>query len=330
MFETKRSLEEAILALRYPKIAIEYVKGLNKYYKYLHHCNKKIEKYQEIKENLGVANKDKLKLLSPKKLEDSGKELSFNIRRFVEFYEGFLKVNDSIKPVMLYYGMQYLFSSISRSFLKFDNIAPHHGITVQKGSLKEGNPETITIKEHGHFSRTVDTFYILDAASNIFSLDEETGISYHETVFSYVEDDHTIDKNSESIRVFKEGFSNLKYSNKPKITMKDLIRYVNAFEYVTNRPGGDQTNKTNLVLLDYLILGITCNASRYHPEIWVEMNKIDSDYKFFMDKSQNRIENEWIPRIIGEYLFPIASTPYLKETELSTILDKRFTPVVIG
>ncbi len=95
------------------------------------------ENYQKIKVQLGVGNRDQLKLLSPSNLKSSSMELSFNIRRFLEFYKGFQNVDDSIKPVMLYYGMQYLFSSVSKPFLKFDKPAPHHGIMVQKGGYKK-------------------------------------------------------------------------------------------------------------------------------------------------------------------------------------------------
>ena len=86
MFEIKRPLEEAILALRYPKIAIEYVKGLNKYHKYRAHdlyYKKKIESYQKTKVQLGVGGKDQLKLLPPRNLKSPSRELSFNIRRFL-------------------------------------------------------------------------------------------------------------------------------------------------------------------------------------------------------------------------------------------------------
>ncbi len=319
MLEVERPLEEGTLALRYPKIAIEYAKGMNTYYKShdphdLRHRNK-IEGYQKLKNDLSLSSNDQLVLVGD--LESSGKNLSFNICRFLEFYRGFQNVNDSIQPVMLYFGMQYLFNAISNPVIQFDNRMLNHGIRVSKGRIGGRSLETLIINKHGHFPRTVDTFYIIDFESNIFSLDEGNGIQYAQPV-----DETSKDKYPKSIRVLEEIEDTLKYSSNPSIPLDNLIHFINAFEYIIHS-SSSEINLTNLMLLDYLLLGVACTASRYHPEKWEEMSKMDSDYKFSIDSSQNRIIHEWIPLIITEYLFPIGSHRYLKDTEIISILEKR-------
>lgn len=168
-------IKDSLLALQYPKISLEYIKGMNKFRKYDYgndiYRRKKVSQYIKLKEN-----KDIPTIITSRDFKKASTEISFSILRFTEFYKAYQVASDSIKPVMLYYGMQYLFSSISIPLLKFDNPVLQHGIKVQKGNLQEGNPETIIIKKYGHFPRTVDAFYILDFESNLFSLDSNIGI----------------------------------------------------------------------------------------------------------------------------------------------------------
>lgn len=112
--------------------------------------------------------------------------------------------------------------------------------------------------------------------------------------------------------------TNLKYSEYPKIKFEDLMNFSAAFNHVSRSKIGDirvkYINRTNLVLIDYLILAAACTASRYHPKIWHAITQIDSNYKFYIENSQNRIIDSWIPYIIHQYLFPRDCFGYLSRT----------------
>lgn len=192
-------------------------------------------------------------LSNPKFMNKQANKLSFDISRFTEFLSGYNKVDDNIKPIMLHYGMIYLFDFFTRTWLNYGR-NPGHGIHKLKSSEKEFSVKEyhVEIGTNGIFPRTVDAFYLL-GQSSLFSPDAESGIGYQLGVTG---------------QTISERIKKMKYSRSPKISLNHLI---DIYEKLGKIVGS--VSKSNPILVGYVILHIVSSISRYRAEDWFKVRE---------------------------------------------------------
>jgi len=214
-------------------------------------------------------------LLDSDFIDKHSERLSFDISRFTEFLDGYYRVSDDIKPIMLHYSMIYLLDFFSRTWLKYGR-NPGHGL---KWSKKDGEHFAM-VKDVGSFPRTADAFY-LRYESNVFSADDFGGFGSQrniagETVFA------KIDK--------------LKYTDKPKIRLHDLI---SIYENLRGRANYYPVYNSSPILVGYAILFVVSSISRYDPKGWLKTRE-DIQLKNKMDVLQYDFLYEWTPFILQQ------------------------------
>lgn len=119
-------------------------------------------------------------LSDPKFMNKQTHKLAFDISRFLEFLTGYTRVDDNIKPMMLHYGMIYLFDFFSRTWLKYGRNWGH-GIKLKPNTNEHFTTQLYKLQKSGIFPRAVDAFYFL-GQSSLFSADDDDGIWNDQTV----------------------------------------------------------------------------------------------------------------------------------------------------
>lgn len=212
-------------------------------------------------------------LSSSKFMDMQSNKLSFDISRFVEFLMGYTKVDDDIKPIMLHYGMIYLFDFFSRTWLKYGQNWGH-GMKL----TSKADEHSVKVQKSGIFPRAVDAFYLV-YQSSIFSLDEDIGV--------------VVQQNFEGGAVFGE-IEKKKYSECPEISLTDLI---NVYENLDERASYEQVSESNPILVGYVVLFVMSSISRYNAKDWLKIRE-DRNLKNRLDLLQYDFLYRWTPEIL--------------------------------
>lgn len=143
--ETKRVT--MLLSLKSPKNAKSYLIEKHR------EINCYVDSYEKILNRWKVCPSVKFNNVKPILFADLQKShitskiadtMSFDISRFIDFIEGFAKVADDVKPVMLHYSTMYLLDFFSRTWLKCEPSAGHGLKMIDDGAGT--NPEQIKIQ----------------------------------------------------------------------------------------------------------------------------------------------------------------------------------------
>ena len=213
-------------------------------------------------------------LRNGKFMSTQAEKLSFDISRFVEFLSGYTRVDDDIKPIMLYYAMIYLCDFFSRTWLKY-GINWGHGI---KRLMPYPNDFSVRIDKSGIFPRIVDAFWLLDQPS-LFSPDDEEGIGYQVNVEG---------------RIVSQRIEKMKYSEYPEIKLSHLIDVYERLDKIVG-----SVSLSNPVLAGYVILFIISSISRYRAKDWFEIRQNKHLMNRF-ERLQYDFLYEWTPKILME------------------------------
>ncbi len=268
-----------LLSLKSPKNAKTYLIEKHK------EINCYVDSYERILDRWKVSPSIKFNNVKPVLFSDLQKShitsriadnMSFDISRFIDFIEGYAKVADDVKPVMLHYSTMYLLDFFSRTWLKCEPSAGHGLKMIDNGPRT--NPEQIKIQilKKGFFSRVVDSFYIM-GQSSLFSNDTEMGTQKY---FMITEE-----------KWFPE-FEKKGYLSEPKVSLGELLSI-----YTTLKTDRVRIAMVNKILTGYLILFLISSISRYKARSWFDIrnnrslnNKIELvNYDFI---------SMWIPELI--------------------------------
>ena len=189
-------------------------------------------------------------LSDPKFMRNHSRRLSFDVSRFIEFLNGYNRVDDDLKPIMLHYSMIYLLDFFSRTWLKYTR-NKGHCITMMMLTSENIYEQRVKIEKSGVFPRAVDAFYFLNQSS-IFSVDDDDGISLQH----------------QKLEVPIEKIEKKRYAQSPQIALGYLI---DTYERVCKM--GELVKKSNPILLGYLILFIESSLSRYRAEDWFKIRE---------------------------------------------------------
>jgi len=213
-------------------------------------------------------------LSDPKFMNKQTHKLAFDISRFLEFLAGYTRVDDNIKPMMLHYGMIYLFDFFSRTWLKYGRNWGH-GIKLKPNANEHFTTQLYKLQKSGIFPRAVDAFYFL-GQSSLFSADDDDGIWNDQTVEGLI-----------SGKIEK-----IKYSEYAEINFTQLIGIYEKFRRIERN-----ISKSNPILVGYCILFILSSISRYRAEDWFKIRE-DRDLKHKIDLLQYDFAYEWTPEIL--------------------------------
>lgn len=203
-------------------------------------------------------------------------KLSFDISRFTDFLDGYARVAEDIKPVMLHYAVIYLLDFFSRTYLKYgQNLS--HGVKMMPREGKETVLETkVKILDVGVFPRAVDAFYAT-RQSSLFSNDDITGIGYNFSALIEPANPPRIPK--------------LKYCEKPQVTLGRLLTV-----YRTLNGLKAEVTMANKILTGYLILFLVSSISRYKAKDWFAVRQ-DRDLSNRIELLNFIFVSEWIPEL---------------------------------
>lgn len=264
-----------------------------------------IKKYADLKKSF---SKEIPELLFFNNLSDEDKtelceRLSFKIKRFTEFMRAFSVVDEDIKPIMLYYSINYFLTFLSDSLLRFSWREPHHGL---------GGKTNLTIQKEGAFTRIVDGFFALNKPT-LFSPWKEKGIyAEKRELFGEIEEDINDRIHRESV---EELYNKYEYIKKPKpqLSLSEIIdtRFILYEHWNKSKEtySSDKISYENLILVDYLLLFIAGSIARYNPTEWTKIQSAQDEHyqkiRYHINAAQANILNEWIPYLISEYVLPL-------------------------
>lgn len=262
-----------------------------------------IKKYAELKKSFPKI-KEIPELLIFNKLNDAEKKklcerLSFKIKRFTEFMRAFSAVDEDIRPIMLYYSINYFLTFLSDLLLHFSERIPHHGLS---------GITSLTIQKEGAFARIVDGFFALNKPT-LFSPWKVKGIHASAGLWDEmdIDDDYT-----RHIKAVKNLYNKYDYTQKPKISLIDLINIrVILYKHfkLTTAVSNNQISHENMILIDYLVLFIAGSIARYNPIEWRKIQSASNEeyekIRYHINAAQTNMLNEWIPYLISEHILPL-------------------------
>lgn len=270
-----------------------------------HHRNRdyddEIKKYADLKKPY---SKELPELLIFNSLNDTEKKelcerLSFKIKRFTEFLKAFSSVDEDIRPIMLYYSINYFLTFLSDLLLHFSERIPHHGLS---------GITSLTIQKEGAFARIVDGFFALNKPT-LFSPWKLKGIHASAGLWDEmdIDDDYT-----RHIKAVKNLYNKYDYTQKPKISLIDLINIrVILYKHfkLTTAVSNNQISHENMILIDYLLLFIAGSIARYNPIEWRKIQSASNEeyekIRYHINAAQTNMLNEWIPYLISEHILPL-------------------------
>jgi len=204
-------------------------------------------------------------------------KLSFDISRFTDYIEGYARVAENIKPVMLHYAMIYLLDFFSRTWLKYGQNMSHGVKMIQQKEEQTVLDARVKILEKGIFPRAVEAFFVMNQSS-LFSNDDNDGISH------WITADGT---------TYPERFLKLRCSKTPQAKFGDLLDLYKKMRSIE----GKYITVANKILTGYLLLFSASSISRYNAKDWFT---IQNDRNL-----SNRIEllnydfiSDWIPELL--------------------------------
>jgi len=264
---------KSLLFLKSPNNVKKYLTGIH-YVVFPDGDARKMKKWRAYPRVKGAPNVIPIRgrdLSNPDFMNKQADKLSFDISRFIEFLDGYTKVDDDIKPIMLHYAIIYLFDFFSRTWLKYGQNRSH-GIKL----IQRPNDFSVKIEKSGIFSRAIDAFYLLDQSS-LFSPDDDDGIGYLASV-----EGGTI----------SEIIAKMKYSECPEIKLTHLIDVYEKLDKIVG-----SVSKSNPILVGYVILFIMNSISRYRAEDWFKIRE-DRNLKNKLDLLQYDFLYNWTPEIL--------------------------------
>lgn len=214
-------------------------------------------------------------LSDPIFIYEQAQKLAFDISRFMEFLAGYTRVDDNIKPMMLHYGMIYLFDFFSRTWLKYERNWGH-GIKLKPNGNEDFTTQLYKLQKSGIFPRAVDAFYFL-GQSSLFSADDNDGI-----------------RNDQTGKIEKK-----KYSEYVEINFTQMIDTYEKFRRIERN-----ISKSNPILVGYCILFILSSISRYRAEDWFKIRE-DRDLKHKIEMVQYDFVYEWTPEILMQTILKL-------------------------
>lgn len=205
-----------------------------------------------------------------------GETLAFDISRFTDFIDGYVRVAEDIKPVMLHYAINYLLDFFSRTYLKYGQ-STSHGVKITPKVGQETVLQTrARILENGIFPRAVDAFYAVDQSS-LFSSDDVLGIGHY----------FNVSGETTPTRL------KLKCCDKSSVTLNELLimyRYFNSIKH-------DLVTVANKILAGYLVLFLVSSLSRYRAEDWFVLRQ-DRDLSNRIELLNHDFVSQWIPELL--------------------------------
>jgi len=207
-------------------------------------------------------------------------KLSFDISRFTDFIEGYAKVGEDIRPVMLHYAVIYLLDFYSRTWLKYGQNMSHGVKMMPKEEGQTVLDAKVKILENGIFPRAVDAFFVT-YQSSLFSNDDDHGIGY---LWDPVMDGTT---------TIPKRFPKFQYCKTPQIKfgeLLDLYKKLGSLEHI-------QITVANKILAGYLILFSTSFISRYKAKDWFTICK-DRDLITKIELLNHDFISDWIPELL--------------------------------
>lgn len=244
--------------------------------------------------------------LSDVEKKELSKQLSFKIKRFTEFLRAFSVVDEDIKPIMLYYSINYFLTFLSDSLLHFRGRVYHHGLSGTKDLI---------IKKRGTFARIVDGFFALEKPT-IFSPWRE-GLNNFDYMVKGIIADKGTDKYRNTKNEFTKHIDEVKtlyelyeYTKSPQLSLSDLIRarFI-LYKHWNKSSSICRISYENLILVDYLVLFIAGSIARYNPTEWTKIQNAPKEecekIRYHINAAQTNMLNEWIPYLISEHVLPL-------------------------
>jgi len=271
-----------LLSLKAPENAKEYLLERHKrVFRYVDSYEKIIERWQSYPSISAARNIRPVldsDLLNPEFTNKLAEKLSFDISRFTDFIEGYGKVAEDIKPVMLHYAVIYLLDFFSRTWLKHGQNMSHGVKMIQQGELQSVLDAKVKILENGIFPRAVDAFFVV-YQSSLFSNDDKDGIGYLVDPFSGGTN--------------PEGFPKLQCYKTPQVKFSellDLYKKLGSFQHI-------RITVANKILTGYLILFSTSFISRYKAKDWFTICR-DRDLINRIELLNHDFVSDWIPELL--------------------------------
>ena len=264
---------KALLCLKSPNNAKEYLVGIHKvtFPDGDKNKNQRWAAYPQVADTPNVIPIRVSDLSNPEFLDKQAVKLSFDISRFTEFLDGYTKVDEDIKPIMLHYAIIYLFDFFSRTWLEYGQNRGH-GMK----STPRSDDFAVKIEKSGIFQRAIDAFYLLDQSS-LFSLDDDDGIGYLANIGG---------------GTISEIIAKMKYSECPVIKLTHLIDVYEKLDKVVG-----PVLKSNPILVGYVILFSMSSISRYRAEDWSKIRE-GKHLKNKFDLLQYDFLYNWIPEML--------------------------------
>ena len=303
-----RPLGSVLLFLQTPTNMEKYLVNYSEYKNNSHtYFKDRIKIYADLKKSFSKELPQPLifKSLKHSEKKEICERLSFKIKRFTEFMSAFSVVDEDIKPIMLYYSVNYFLTFLSDMQLHFIERKSHHGLSGTKN---------LTIKKNGTFARIVDGFFALNKPT-LFAPCNENGINAVEGLHEYLMPEEMSKKDNDYIRHIKSVkklYNKYEYKKDPTISLSDLINMRRVlykhfqFNHVSSN---NNISLENLILVDYLVLFLAGSIARYNPLEWNKIqatsNKDYEKIKYHINAAQTNMLNEWIPYLLSEHILPI-------------------------
>lgn len=263
--------------------------------------NIKLKKYADLKKPFSKEIPELLiyNNLNKKDKKELCERLSFKIKRFTEFMRAFSAVDEDIKPIMLYYSMNYFLTFLSDSLLRFSWHRPHHGLS---------GVTNLKIQRNGAFARIVDSFFALNEPT-LFSPWNEKGIYASAGLWDDLEMEDDFARHIKSVR---DLYNKSEYTQNISMSLGDLMT-VRVILYkhfnLTTEGSNNQISPENLILIDYLLLFLAGSIARYNPIEWRNIQGVSNEEyekkRYHINAAQTNMLNEWLPYLISEHILPL-------------------------
>lgn len=277
-----RKLLASLLSLKAPESAEQYL--LERHQSVFPHADsykemaETWERYSLVSATANVKPVMHTDLSNPEFTHKLAEKLSFDIARFTDFIDGYAKVAEDIRPVMLHYAVIYLLDFFSRTWLKHGRNMSHGVRMIQQEGQQSVLDAWLKISKRGIFPRAVDAFFVT-RQSSLFSNDDHSGVGYLQIPF----EDRTIPKRLPKLPWCKE----------PKVKLGELL---DIYKTMRNVEGAHVTAANNILTGD-LILFSASFISRYKAEDWFKIRE-DRNLRNRIELLNHDFVSEWIPELI--------------------------------
>jgi hypothetical protein len=218
-------------------------------------------------------------LANPEFTNKLAEKLSFDISRFTDFIEGYARVAEDIKPVMLHYAMIYLLDFYSRTWLRHGQNMSHGVKMIPQEGRQTVLDAKVKLLENGIFPRAVDAFFVT-YQSSLFSNDDNDGVGYYVNPLG---------------GTMPERFPKLQYCKTPQVKLGELLDFYKRLGHLEQERV--HTTVANKILTGYLILFSTSFISRYKAKDWFRIRE-DRNLGNRIELLNHDFVSDWIPELI--------------------------------